>query len=74
MATFLIIYGAVAFAAFMLFMCPVFQDWSDYSAKDVRGCALFSTCAGLLWPIIAALLIALMCCGAYYSRKGGKDT
>lgn len=73
MTMFLIAYGAIAFIVFTLFMFPVFQDWSDYSAKDIRNCALFSVCAGLLWLIIAVLLIALACCGAYYSWKDSKD-
>ena len=68
------VYGVIAFIVFTLFMFPVFQDWRDYSAKDVRNCVLFSVFAGLLWPIIAALLIALECCSAYYSRKDNKDT
>lgn len=70
---FISIYCIIAFIVFSLFMFPVFQDWSDYSAKDVCNCTLFSVCAGLLWPIIAVLLIALMSCGMYYSRKDGKD-
>ena len=72
MIVFISAYGVIAFIVFTLFMLPVFQDWSDYSAKDVRNCALFSVCAGLLWPIIAVLLIALICCGAYYSWKDSK--
>ena len=67
------VYGVIAFIVLTFFMFPVFQDWSDYSAKEVRNCALFSVFAGLLWPIIAALLIALICCGAYYSWKDSKD-
>ena len=73
MIVFISVYGVIAFIVFTLFMVPVFQDWSDYSAKDVRNCALFSVFAGLLWPIIAVLLIALICCGAYYSWKDSKD-
>lgn len=70
---FISIYSIIAFIVLTLFMFPVFQDWRDYSAKDIRNCALFSVFAGLLWPIIAVLLIALICCGAYYSRKDSKD-
>lgn len=68
------VYGAIAFIVFTLFMFPVFQDWRDYSAKGVSNCVLFSVCTGLLWPIIATLLIALACCSAYYSWKDNKDT
>ena len=68
------VYGVIAFIVFTLFMFPAFQDWRDYSTKDICNHALFSVCAGLLWPIIAVLLIALMSCGMYYSRKDGKDT
>ena len=68
------VYGVIAFIVFTLFMFPVFQDWRDYSAKGVSNCMLFSVCTGLLWPIIAALLIALACCSAYYSWKDNKDT
>ena len=68
------VYGVIAFIVFTLFMFPVFQDWRDYSAKDISNCVLFSVCTGLLWPIIATLLIALACCSAYYSRKDNKDT
>lgn len=71
---FISVYGVIVFIVFAFFMFPVFQDWSDYSAKDKCNCALFSVCAGLMWPIIAALLIALACCGAYYSWKDSKDT
>ena len=71
---FISVYGVIAFIVFTLFMFPVLQNWRDYSAKDVCNCALFSVCAGLLWSIIAVLLIALMSCGMYYSRKDGKDT
>lgn len=67
------VYGVIAFIVFTLFMFPVFQDWRDYSAKDVSNCVPFSVFAGLLWPIIATLLIALACCSAYYSRKDNKD-
>ena len=70
---FISIYGVIVFIVFTLFMFPVLHDWKDYSAKDICNCALFSVCAGLLWPIIAVLLIALICCGAYYSRKDSKD-
>lgn len=72
MIVFIGVYGVIAFIVFTLFVFPVFQDWSDYSAKDVRNCTLFSVFAGLLWPIIAMLLIALICCGAYYSWKDSK--
>lgn len=71
---FISVYGVIAFIVFTLFMFPVFQDWSDYSAKDVCNCVLFSVFAGLLWPIIVTLLIALACCCAYYSWKDNKDT
>lgn len=74
MIVFISVYSVIAFIVFTLFMFPVFQDWSDYSIKDVRNCALFSIFTGLLWPIIAVLLIALMSCDIYYSRKDGKDT
>ena len=74
MVMFADIYGVVAFITFMLFMFPVFQDWSDYSAKETCNCALFSVCVGLLWPVVVVLLIALACCRAYYSRKDGKDS
>ena len=68
------VYGVIAFIVFTLFMFPVFQDWRDCSAKAVSNCVLFSVCTGLLWPIIATLLIALACCSMYYSRKDNKDT
>lgn len=71
---FISVYGVIAFIVFTLFMFPVFQDWRDYSAKGVSNCVLFSVCTGLLWPIIATLLIALTCCSAYYSWKDNKDT
>ena len=74
MIVFINVYGIIAFIVFTLFMFPVLQDWSDYSVKDVCNCTLFSIYAGLLWPIIAVLLIVLMSCGMYYSRKDGKDT
>lgn len=74
MVVFISVYSVIAFIVFTLFMFPVFQDWSDYSAKNAYNCALFSVCAGLLWPIIAVLLIALMSCDIYYSRKDSKDT
>ena len=74
MIVFISVYGIIAFIVFILFIFPVFQDWSDYSAKDVRNCMLFSVFAGLLWPIIVMLLIALIYCGAYYSWKDSKNT
>ena len=73
MIVFINVYGIIAFIVFTLFIFPIFQDWRDYSAKDVCNCVLFSVCAGLLWPIIAVLLIALISCGMYYSWKDGKD-
>lgn len=71
MAVFFSVYGAVALAVFALFMAPLVPDWGDYSAKEVRGCALFAACVGLIWPFAAAALVAVACCGAYYAWKDG---
>ena len=73
MVTFFIIYGAIALIVCGLFMSPVFSDWGDYSAKDIRGCMAFSVVVGLLWPLVAILLAVMVCCGAYYSRKDDQN-
>lgn len=72
MTTFLIIYGIGALAAFMLFFCPVFPDWSDYTRKERGECALFAAAVGLIWPLVAVLLITMKCCRAYFAYKNRK--
>lgn len=68
----LIIYCAGAVAAFMLFFCPMLQDWGDYTWGERRQNAGFAAVVGLLWPLVAALFVAMKCCRMYFARKDGK--
>lgn len=73
MFAFMVIYGIIAFIAFALFLSPVFPDWADYSRKEIFGCAVFALAVGVMWPLLVVLLLVLVACGAYYSRKDAKD-
>ena len=72
MTTFLIIYGVGALAAFMLFFCPMFPDWGDYTWDERRQNAGFAAAVGLLWPLVAALFVTMKCCRAYFTWKEKK--
>jgi len=73
MTTVTIIYGIIALVCFLIFFCPVFPDWEDYTKTEVCKCAGFAFFISVLWPAAALLLFLLAVCGAYYAKTTEKD-